>query len=541
MVDFSLVYTTHRIQVCEAVLRHWLENATKPELIEVVVSVDADYDAGIAALPGILTSLAASFPTTRFNMCLAPVPGNCVKGWNAGAAKAIGRVIIALSDDFRAFHGWDVALWALDQCNPWLREGRWMAGDYAVHVHDGLHGDLCTLAIVTAARYRKFGYLYYPKYESMYADTELTHKAAQENALINALYLRFPHEHHSSPSAPRGEDAVDKKHNSPARYKTGELLFATRKAVGFPTDRGEAGDKLRLFSDSSIADNYAVFIQAIRDDFCLLETTKRLVDEGLRHFFFSIPDEYWSGEATPSADVEEVKAIARATANLAPGVQCRVTVQPVKFFRGGAKNRIEVETRCRNSMLDRISAAGFRHIVVCDGDELWKQGFMGVLHAQIARKAPGAVTCRNVPVLGLPGYPVDDARDRVLVYIRGDQRFANCRSPYCRALDLEDFGLFHFSGVRKNFEEVAKKMRNSGHYDDPDYKFEEFIESTLPNVAPGMENIHMYAGYQIWPRIRRFTPDEVLQIPESIQKHLDCGAEFTATAPVLAPSENAYA
>ena len=540
MVDFSIVYTTHRIQVAEAVLRSWLGHASNPLALEVIVSVDADYDDGIELLPGILKRLAVDYPGTFFEPVLAPVPGNCVKGWNAGAAKATGRAIVALSDDFTAFQGWDTELKALRQSNLWLRDGKWMDGDYAVHVHDGLHGDLCTLAIITAARYRKFGYLYYPKYESMYADTELTHKAAQDNALINALYLTFPHLHHSKPES-RVEDEVDKRHNSAARYKTGELLFSARRAVGFPTDRGPEGVKYRLLSESDIGSHYAVFIQAIKDDFCLFETVKRLVEQGLRNFFFSIPDEYWSGAVTPVEDVDEVKSIARAVAALAPGVQCRVVVQPVRFFREGAKNRIEVETRCRNSMLDRIAAAGFKHVIVCDGDELWKRGFMHSLHEIVARKAPGAVTCRNVPVLGLPGYPVDDARDRVLVYIRGDQRFATCRSPHCRALDLEEFGLFHLSGVRENFDEVVKKMRDSGHYDDPSYKFEDFISKTLPNVTPGMKNIHMYSGYQIWPSIRRFREDELKDIPVSIQQHLDCTPAAPAPVVIPTPSENAYA
>jgi len=541
MDEFTLLYTSRRIASVFPVLHTWLSLAAAPELIEVVLSLDEDYAEGIAQAPTIERTLREAFPSTKFQIVGAPVPGNCVKGWNAAAEAATGKVLIALSDDFTAFQGWDAELKALRGSHEWLQNGKWMDGNYVVHVHDGLYGDLCTLPVVTKVRYDQTGYFYYPGYESMYADTELTYRASNENALIDARYLVFKHEHHSQGT--RAEDEVDKKHNSKNRYAAGELLYNYRKTQGFPIDRGPLAASYRVASDASIGDTYAVFIQAIRDDFCLKETCQRLVEEGLRKFYFSVPDEYWSGTATPVEHVEQVKEAARFTANLAQGTQCKVTVQKVAFHREGAHSRIEVETRCRNQMLERISNDGVKHVIVADGDELWIRGHMRKLHDLVAHVAPPAITCRNVPVVGLPGYPVNDAKDRVLTYLRGDQRFKECRSPWCVALRVEDYGLFHFSGVRKDFNEIVEKMRNSGHYDDPAYRFEEFIEKVLPNIRPGMQNVHMYAGYQIWPSIRYFTPDEVDQIPTSIHEYLDVWAQPLESSPAVARRnpESAYA
>ncbi len=517
MPDFTLLYTSRRISAVLTVITEWLSNASNPESIEVVLSLDDDYTEGFNMEPEIAAQIAASFPTVLYRCVRAPVPGNCVRGWNAAAEAATGKVLIALSDDFRCFKGWDAELKALRQSGRWLADGRWMDGDYVVHVHDGLHGDLCTLPVVTKKRYDKFGFFYYPAYESMYADTELTYRASNESALIDARYLRFQHDHHSTQR--RTEDEVDATHNSKDRYRSGELLFKYRRASGFPIDRGPKADEYIMPPDAGF-DRYAVFIQAIRDDFCLEATCARLVEEGLRNFFFVIPTEYWSGEPTPVAHVEEVKEIARRTANLVRGTRCTVSSQPVGWHRHGAANRIEVETRCRNAALERIIASGFRHILVVDGDELWRRGFLSTLHAKVIAEHPTALAVRNVPVVGLPGYPVHDAKDRVLVYLRGDQCFRECRSPHCAATMMEDYGLFHFSGVRRNFDEIVQKMRNSGHYDDPAYRFEEFIEKVLPNIKPGLENVHMYAGYQIWPVIRNFTPEEYADIPDSIRSYL---------------------
>jgi hypothetical protein len=69
-------------------------------------------------------------------------------------------------------------------------------------------------------------------------------------------------------------------------------------------------------------------------------------------------------------------------------------------------------------------------------------------------------------------------------------------------------------------DEIIAKHRDSGHYDDPEYDFEGWLRNILPNIKPGMKNVHMYRGYQIWPEIREWTREEFDNIPSSLWKYL---------------------
>jgi hypothetical protein len=524
-MTFSLIYTSVRSQLIAPVIDDWISKAQTPEDIEIILAVDGnDIQSQAAAktleaaLPGRLSQnrlLGDKRPTFQW-VCQESAPFNCVKGWNLAASKATGKVLIQLTDDMVPPPQWDLKLKTL---NP----PDWMDRETVVHVEDGYVHDIMVMAIITRARYERFGYFFYPDYESLFSDTELTETAYCDGVVLVAKHLLFEHRHPDCQK--RARDAVDLVHASKERWRRGETLFNHRKAKGFPIDVGP-----KATSESKNAGpvpmRFCAYIQATRDDFCLYEVCERLIEEGVCDFFFSVPDEYWAGRPTPPEHIEQVRDIARRVRQL--DVHVEVMVHKVKTYRFAGDTRLRVETRVRNDALAYIRKKGWEHVLIVDGDELWKRGALSILKQVLERWHPTAINCRMIPVIGLPGYPVDGATDVAVVYINSSTPFQECRTPIGEQFRIVMPLVIHFTGTRRTMQEIIQKHEDSGHYDDPDYDFKEFIENVLPKVRPGyvhtypngMKGLHFYKRYQIWPGVRNWMDAEVAEIPESLWGYL---------------------
>jgi hypothetical protein len=159
--------------------------------------------------------------------------GDCVKGWNVAAHYSKGEIIVQVSDDFAPPFNWDSLLLNLT-CS---HGGKWWEHDHAVHVNDAFVIKVMTSAVITRVRYLRYGYFYYPKYKSMFADTELTEVAYRDGVVIDARHLVFEHFHYNRNV--RTCDAVDEKHGSKERWTIAEALFNSRKAANFPDDASQ--------------------------------------------------------------------------------------------------------------------------------------------------------------------------------------------------------------------------------------------------------------------------------------------------------------
>jgi hypothetical protein len=506
-MKFSLVYTTRRPGSIAPVIALWLDRATQPADVEVILAIDADDVVGINA-----ARTHAAYDGAR-NVKLviqSDLPGNCVKGWNLAALNSTGDVIIAIADDFEPPQAWDELLLA-------LKPADWTDREFAVHVNDGYVRTIMTLAIITRRRYERFGYLFYPGYQSLFCDTDLTERAYQDGCVLKAMQLTFEHKHCDNKK--RERDAIDLVHSSDERWKQGEQLFNYRKARGFPIDVGPRVEEARETARMEISEKYACYTQAIKDDFCLYEVWRRLYDEGVRNFFACVPDEYWSGDVTPGEHIEEIRVAAERMRTL-PACKVNLQIFNVAPHRIDGRSRIDVETSVRNEAIKWVKDAGFQHILIVDGDELWRTGLLKQLDFVVRRELPASVCCGMVPVVGLPGYPVDRAQDKVTIYVASHESFRECRTPHSTTTFMQVPGVVHFTGTRSTMAEIVQKHRDSGHYDDPAYNFEGFIKDTLPNIRPGLKNVHMYRNYQIWPEIRHWRVDELADIPESLHKFM---------------------
>jgi len=493
---YSLCYTSRRPASIAARVRQWRERAARPDDLEVVIAVDADDSASAAA--------ARTVPGARvIEQTVAPF--NCVRGWNAAAAAACGRVLVAMADDIEPPPQWDEAL---RQLSP-----GWMDRETVVLTADDLYKTECHLGIVSRPRYERLGYLFFPGYESMYCDVDMAEHARRDGVLLDAR-RELCFQHHHVANRRRAADAVDAVHSSPSRYQNGAALIQRRRNEGFATPTATRP------SAPSAELGYAAYLQVVRDDFCLFEVLQRLHEEGVRTFFICVPDQHWSGQPTPADDIARVHAAADRLRELA-GTRVEVATFPVAPHRHPRSTRVAIETGVRNASLAWVRSQGFRHCLVVDDDELWRRGLLRRLEEFVRTQRPGAVACQMTPVAGVPGWPIGRNTDLVTIYLdleRGN--FRNCRSPSAPSQVLPVNGVIHFTAVKRTREELVIKMRDSGHYDDPKYDFEGWISHTLPRLQPGCRNAHMYRPVQIWPEVRTWTPEEIADLPESLHAYL---------------------
>lgn len=212
-MTFSLVHPSRgRVARAEEAVTEWRRRATGRYSLEHILSVDrddADLD-GYRRLADRLDSRLIVHPNRRM-----------VEAMNRGAAAATGEIIVAMSDDFGCPDGWDAAL--VETIG-----GRELA---AVLVDDAVNARILTIPIVTAAFYRRLGYIYHPDYISMWADDDLTEVARRENALIDARHLRFPHRHMFVSLAPA--DATYARQNSNRAWWHGWRVYEKRRLQDF--------------------------------------------------------------------------------------------------------------------------------------------------------------------------------------------------------------------------------------------------------------------------------------------------------------------
>lgn len=518
-MKFSLCYTSRRAQAIAQIVQLWLSRAADAAQVEVILGLDADYAEGWA--------LAPQLEKQGVRVVKNEGPNTCVAGWNAAAPHATGDVLIAITDDFLPPDRWDEALRDVAGGAPWWE------GDHVVWVSDGYNPDIFTLSILSRRRYQRFGYIFYPGYASLFCDTEYSAVAKLETgSVIDARHLLFEHLHPDC--GKRVRDPLDLVHASRERWKQGEMLFHLRRDMGFPIDQGPVAERLEtIYQDPK----FAVYVQAIRDDFCLAEVIERLLDDAnggsktagpITSVWICAPDEYWGGKPQTSAELGELEGIERYLAFKYQQVSFRLLRQPVAPHRINNRSRIMVETAVRNAAIDQIRASGTELIVIADGDELWQPGLFQRLVTFVQEYRPHSVFTGMTPVAGLPGYPIEGATDKATIYIGPGAWFVDCRGVSGHRHELVSHDVIHFTATRRTREEIAQKMLESGHADDPAYDFKTWNEKVLPNIRPGFVHrfsptsvgLHMYLQYNVWPHCREWRPEEWATLPVSVRQYL---------------------
>jgi hypothetical protein len=146
-----------------------------------------------------------------------------VEATNKAAKMVEGDVLVYLSDDFKCFDYWALAV---------ENEFEKYSGPTLIKVDDCLQKfdvPVLTIPIMNRECYNALGYFFHPGYKSMFCDTHLYERVKKLGFLKFAPHLKFPHEHHSV-----GYGVNDETYKrSAANWDQGKTLFAKHKAAGF--------------------------------------------------------------------------------------------------------------------------------------------------------------------------------------------------------------------------------------------------------------------------------------------------------------------
>lgn len=136
---------------------------------------------------------------------------SAVDAINNAAKAAEGDILIVVSDDTGALHGWDKILNSAIGTHT----------DFVLKVYDGIQDWIVTMPILDRVYYNRFGYVYYPEYQHMFCDTHLTHVADALGKLIIRNDILIPHEHYSVRRSER--DEITKRADN--TFNTGRSIY----------------------------------------------------------------------------------------------------------------------------------------------------------------------------------------------------------------------------------------------------------------------------------------------------------------------------
>jgi hypothetical protein len=187
--------------------------------VELIVSLDKDDPLGIKYYSAYSP---LNHPIHRVSFT-ENTNSSVVDATNKAAQKAIGNIFLYLSDDFKCFDNWGVAV---------ENEFKKYSGPTLIKVDDRLqkfHVPVLTIPIMNRELYNKLGYFWHPGYKSMFVDEHLYWRAKKLNALQLTPHIKFEHQHVSVGKAENDETY----RRSAANWEQGKALFAKHKAAGF--------------------------------------------------------------------------------------------------------------------------------------------------------------------------------------------------------------------------------------------------------------------------------------------------------------------
>jgi hypothetical protein len=177
MIKITLgAYSYKNPQEINSLIRHWLERATRPERIEVIISLESDDD-----LFEEYSSLL-SLIENEYSIAIKIITGinpTWVKGVNRIKDEFSGDVIIICPNNSECSPGWD------DIIDDAYSK---MPGSYVIKTNDS---NPIKIPVFTSSYLKHKMWIYYPGYHSFFHEMELSAVIAMENKIIELPELNF--------------------------------------------------------------------------------------------------------------------------------------------------------------------------------------------------------------------------------------------------------------------------------------------------------------------------------------------------------------
>lgn len=235
MPRFSILHTSARPDKWREIYNAWILAADRPEDVEYVLVVDERWgftNENCAHQEG------CGFWTPRANKLIWNTGRRCyVEGVNLAAKHSTGDILIVIADDQYPCEHWDTELMKAGPRGDWC--------EALLHVATGTPDEftrqITPMPIMSRSLYRKWGYVFYPEYESMYADNDLCEHAKQDGVLIEARHLFFPHKHAAFDDNGKFKnvelDDAYRAQNRAEAYENGRAILQRRRTQHFCEDK----------------------------------------------------------------------------------------------------------------------------------------------------------------------------------------------------------------------------------------------------------------------------------------------------------------
>jgi hypothetical protein len=219
-MGFSIIHPTRsRPEKSFEAMKSWKENSTMD--CEWIVSIDHT-DPMFGKYINIYSDLTLTDERWLIKLVLN-YTNSSVCAINKASLEAEKNILMVVSDDTGSIAQWDQALYgAVSGKNDWI-----------LKTQDGIQSWILTFPILDRSYYNRFGYIYYPGYQHLFCDTELTCVADITGRKITSNLL-FPHNHYSI-----GKSVLDSVYSKNDRTnEQGEKLFLERYARNFDLPKG---------------------------------------------------------------------------------------------------------------------------------------------------------------------------------------------------------------------------------------------------------------------------------------------------------------
>jgi hypothetical protein len=256
-VTFSIIHPSIRPKKWREIYDAWIAAAERPEDVEYILAAGSGWNFDEDALM-LWNVLRGKDNTYRFT------DGNYVESVNKAAHNCTGDVLVVIADDIWPVKGWDrlfeESLFGTSLHSDFIvggndaaeekrrkeMRGQIESGNYfrpkefAIWVNNGWNEQgrgIMAMPVLSKSRFERLGYVYFPGYESMWADNDLAHHVMLDakKGLCSLIKLAEPVFEHKHPSFD-GSVPVDdqyRKQNRAEAYSLGQRLFHKRKQQNF--------------------------------------------------------------------------------------------------------------------------------------------------------------------------------------------------------------------------------------------------------------------------------------------------------------------
>lgn len=247
---FSILHTSARPDKWREIYDAWLKNADNPDDVEYVLVVDERW--GFSHEDTWWEHDMERFYASR-DRCVWNDRRRCyVDGVNLAAEHSTGEILVVNADDQFPCEHWDTEILKALAARPNSANAKDGLLNYApeatktawvMAVNTGTPQEqerkILVAPILSRLRYEDLGYVFYPLYESAYADNDLYEQAADDGVLVEAQHLYFPHKHpwFDGPSKWKTTgvetDEALKEQNREEAFALGRKILEARRACGY--------------------------------------------------------------------------------------------------------------------------------------------------------------------------------------------------------------------------------------------------------------------------------------------------------------------